>query len=93
MCEARFRGSNPVRSIFFPSSFFFLTRECNSIEGCCLCCSINFYSWDVFFLACMSVRQLLRNRRAIVKLRLAAVRIVISLQLGVMINVGKYNLA
>ena len=39
-----------VRSIFIPSSFFFLlSRKCNSIvEGCCLCCSINFYSWDVF---------------------------------------------
>ena len=48
-----------VRSIFWgfevnffplhPFFFFLLSRECNSIEGCCLCCSINFYSWDVLF--------------------------------------------
>ena len=44
-----FWGSNPGEVNFFPSSFFFLlSRECNSIEGCCLCCSINFYLWDVF---------------------------------------------
>ena len=49
--EARFLGEVN----FFPFILFFLlSRECNSIEGCCLCCSINFYSWDVF-LACMAV--------------------------------------
>ena len=51
-----------VRSIFFFHPL--LSRECNSIEGCCLYCSINIYSWDDFFLACMAVPRvgLLTNR-------------------------------
>ena len=56
-----FWGSNPGEVNFFPSSFFFLfSRECNSIEGCCLCCSINFICGMFFLckLACMAVNNI-----------------------------------
>ena len=65
LCEAHFWGSNPGEVNFFPLHPFPPFFLADSIEGCCLCCSINFYSWDAFF-ACMAVRQLLRNGRAIV---------------------------
>ena len=54
VCVTRFWGSNPGEVNFFHLILFFLlSRECNSIEGCCLCC-INFYLWDF---SCMAVNK------------------------------------
>ena len=49
LCEACFGGSNPGEFNFFPFILFNSYQGVQFYRRMLSCCSINFYSWDVFF--------------------------------------------